>query len=91
MLAAVGIAVCAGVVVAVWVAGALYNALHRLRIAPAHARRERILGASPGRRACPHRRGSGVCGPGGCRPQLFCRPGRGGLVGPGPRARRAGR
>ena len=27
MLAAVGITVCVGVVVAVWVAGALYNAL----------------------------------------------------------------
>ena len=31
MLAAVGIAVCVGAVVAVWVAGALYNALHRLQ------------------------------------------------------------
>ena len=28
MLAAVGIAVCVGVVVVVWVAGALYNAVH---------------------------------------------------------------
>jgi protein-S-isoprenylcysteine O-methyltransferase Ste14 len=41
MLAGVGIAVCVGVVVAVWVAGALYNALHRLRSA-SHAPRERI-------------------------------------------------
>jgi protein-S-isoprenylcysteine O-methyltransferase Ste14 len=40
MLAAVGIAVCVGVVVAVWVAGALYNALHRLHNA-FHAPRER--------------------------------------------------
>ena len=40
MLAAVGIAVCVGAVVAVWVAGALYNALHRLRNA-SHAPRER--------------------------------------------------
>ncbi len=31
MLAGVGIAVCVGVVVVVWVAGALYNALHTLR------------------------------------------------------------
>jgi len=41
MLAGAGIAVCVGVVVAVWVAGALYNALHRLRSA-SHAPRERI-------------------------------------------------
>jgi protein-S-isoprenylcysteine O-methyltransferase Ste14 len=41
MLAAVGITVCVGVVVAVWVAGALYNALHRLHSA-SHAPRERI-------------------------------------------------
>ena len=41
MLAGVGIAVCVGVVVTVWVAGALYNALHRLRSA-SHAPRERI-------------------------------------------------
>ena len=41
MLAAVGITVCVGVVVTVWVAGALYNALHRLHSA-AHAPRERI-------------------------------------------------
>jgi protein-S-isoprenylcysteine O-methyltransferase Ste14 len=40
MLAAVGIAVCVGAVVAVWVAGALYNALHRLHSA-SHAPRER--------------------------------------------------
>jgi protein-S-isoprenylcysteine O-methyltransferase Ste14 len=40
MLAAVGIAVCVGAVVAVWVAGALYNALHNLHNA-SHARRER--------------------------------------------------
>jgi protein-S-isoprenylcysteine O-methyltransferase Ste14 len=41
VLAAVGIAVCVGVVVVVWVAGALYNALHRLHNA-SHAPRERI-------------------------------------------------
>ena len=40
MLAAVGIAVCVGTVVVVWVAGALYNALHTLRNSP-HAPRER--------------------------------------------------
>jgi protein-S-isoprenylcysteine O-methyltransferase Ste14 len=40
MLAAVGIAVCVGAVVVVWVAGALYNALHTLHNAP-HAPRER--------------------------------------------------
>jgi protein-S-isoprenylcysteine O-methyltransferase Ste14 len=40
MLAAVGIAVCVGVVVAVWVAGALYNALHTPHSA-SHAPRER--------------------------------------------------
>src|SRR6476646_2355936 len=40
MLAAVGIAVCVSAVVAVWVAGALYNALHRLHSA-SHAPRER--------------------------------------------------
>ena len=40
MLAAVGIAVCVGVVVVVWVAGALYNALHTLRNA-SHAPHER--------------------------------------------------
>ena len=40
MLAAVGIAVCVGAVVVVWVAGALYNALHTLRSA-SHAPRER--------------------------------------------------
>ena len=40
MLAGVGIAVCVGAVVAVWVAGALYNALHRLHNA-SHAPRER--------------------------------------------------
>ena len=40
MLAAVGIGVCVGVVVAVWVAGALYNALHTLHNA-SHAPRER--------------------------------------------------
>jgi protein-S-isoprenylcysteine O-methyltransferase Ste14 len=40
MLAAVGIAVCVGTVVVVWVAGALYNALHTLRNA-SHAPRER--------------------------------------------------
>jgi len=39
MLAAVGITVCVGVVVAVWVAGALFNALQTLRNAP-HAPRE---------------------------------------------------
>jgi protein-S-isoprenylcysteine O-methyltransferase Ste14 len=40
MLAAVGIAVCVGAVVVVWVVGALYNALHTLRNA-SHAPRER--------------------------------------------------
>ena len=40
MLAEAGIAVCVGVVVVVWVAGALYNALHTLRNA-SHAPRER--------------------------------------------------
>ncbi len=40
MLAGVGIAVCVGTVVVVWVAGALYNALHTLRNA-SHAPRER--------------------------------------------------
>ncbi len=40
MLAAVGIAVCVGAVVVVWVAGALYNALHRLHNA-SHTPRER--------------------------------------------------
>jgi protein-S-isoprenylcysteine O-methyltransferase Ste14 len=44
MLAAVGIAVCVGAAVVVWVAGALYNALHSLRNAShaPHAPRERI-------------------------------------------------
>ena len=41
MLAGVGIAVCVGAVVAVWVAGALYNALHSLHNG-SHAPRERI-------------------------------------------------
>ena len=41
MLARVGIAVCVGAVVVVWVAGALYNALHALHNAAAHAPRER--------------------------------------------------
>jgi protein-S-isoprenylcysteine O-methyltransferase Ste14 len=40
VLAGVGIAVCVGVVVIVWVAGALYNALHTLLNA-SHAARER--------------------------------------------------
>ena len=40
MLAGVGIAVCVGVVVVVWVAGALYNALHSLHNA-SHAPPER--------------------------------------------------
>jgi protein-S-isoprenylcysteine O-methyltransferase Ste14 len=40
VLAGVGIAVCVGVVVVVWVAGALYNVLHTLRNA-SHAPRER--------------------------------------------------
>jgi len=40
VLARVGIAVCVGVVVVVWVAGALYNALHTRRNA-SHAPRER--------------------------------------------------
>ena len=48
MLAAVGIAVCVGVVVVVWVAGALYNALHTLHDA-SHAPRERTR-SRPGRR-----------------------------------------
>ena len=39
MLTAVGIAVCVGTVVVVWVVGALYNALHTLRNA-SHAPRE---------------------------------------------------
>lgn len=41
MFAGVGIAVCVGAVVAVWVAGALYNALHSLHNG-SHAPRERI-------------------------------------------------
>jgi protein-S-isoprenylcysteine O-methyltransferase Ste14 len=40
MLAEIGIAVCVGVVVVVWVAGALYNALHTRHHA-SHAPRER--------------------------------------------------
>jgi protein-S-isoprenylcysteine O-methyltransferase Ste14 len=40
MLAGVGIAVCVGAVVVVWVAGALYSALHTLHNA-SHAPRER--------------------------------------------------
>ena len=40
MLARVGIAVCVGIVVVVWVGGALYNALHTLHNA-SHAPRER--------------------------------------------------
>ena len=40
MLAGVGIAVCVGAVVAVWVAGALYNALHSLHNG-SHAPRKR--------------------------------------------------
>jgi protein-S-isoprenylcysteine O-methyltransferase Ste14 len=43
VLAGVGIAVCVGVVVVVWVAGALYNSLHTLRNA-SHAPRERTRG-----------------------------------------------
>jgi protein-S-isoprenylcysteine O-methyltransferase Ste14 len=46
VLAAVGIAVCVGVVVVVWVAGALYNALRTLHTA-SHAPRERTL-SQPG-------------------------------------------
>ncbi len=46
MLAGVGIAVCVGVVVVVWVAGALYNALHTRHNA-SHAPRERTL-SQPG-------------------------------------------
>jgi protein-S-isoprenylcysteine O-methyltransferase Ste14 len=43
MLAAAGVAVCVGAVVAVWVAGALYNALHSLRnAAPAPRERTQI-------------------------------------------------
>ena len=42
MLASVGIAVCVGAAVAVWVAGALYNALHSLHNA-SHAPRERTV------------------------------------------------
>jgi protein-S-isoprenylcysteine O-methyltransferase Ste14 len=45
MLAEVGIAVCVGVVVVVWVAGALYNALHNLHSA-SHAPRERTWSQS---------------------------------------------
>ncbi len=41
MFAGVGIAVCVGAVMAVWVAGALYNALHSLHNG-SHAPRERI-------------------------------------------------
>ena len=41
MLAGIGIAVCVGAAVVVWLAGALYNALHTLRNA-SHAPRERI-------------------------------------------------
>ncbi len=40
MLAAIGIAVCVGAVVVVWMAGALYNALHNLH-STSHAPRER--------------------------------------------------
>jgi protein-S-isoprenylcysteine O-methyltransferase Ste14 len=40
MLAAIGIAVCVGTAVVVWVGGALYNALHTLHHA-SHAPRER--------------------------------------------------
>jgi protein-S-isoprenylcysteine O-methyltransferase Ste14 len=43
MLAGVGIAVCVGAVVLVWVAGALYNALHALHNA-SHAPGERTRG-----------------------------------------------
>jgi protein-S-isoprenylcysteine O-methyltransferase Ste14 len=43
VLTGVGIAVCVGVFVVVWVAGALYNALHTLRNA-SHAPRERTRG-----------------------------------------------
>ena len=46
MFAGVGIAVCVGVVVVVWVAGALYNALHTRHNA-SHAPRERTL-SQPG-------------------------------------------
>ncbi len=46
MLAAVGIAVCVGAVVVVWVAGALYNALHTPRNA-SHASRE-LTRSQPG-------------------------------------------
>ncbi len=49
MLAAVGIAVCVGVVVAVWVAGALYNAFRSPHSA-SHAPGERTRG-QPGRTA----------------------------------------
>ena len=45
MLAAVGIAVCVGVVVVVWVAGALYNAVQTLRHA-SHGPRERLRNQS---------------------------------------------
>jgi protein-S-isoprenylcysteine O-methyltransferase Ste14 len=48
MLAAVGIGVCVGAVVAVWVAGALYNALHS-RYNASQAPRERTEG-QPGSR-----------------------------------------
>jgi hypothetical protein len=69
VLAGVGIAVCVGVVVVVWMAGALYNALHTLRNA-SHAPREWTR-SPPSLTA-----GDGgliavavVCGPGDCRPQ----------------------
>jgi hypothetical protein len=66
MLAAAGIAVCVGAVVVVWVAGALYNALHTLHNA-SHAPRE--SGPEPARVDTAHRRGSRVRGPGDCQPQ----------------------
>ena len=66
MLAEVGIAVCVGAVVAVWVAGALYNALHTLHNA-SHAPRERTR-SQPGSTALIVVAG-GVRGPGDCQPQ----------------------
>ena len=65
MLAEIGIAVCVGAVVAVWVAGALYNPFRSLHNA-SHLRVSGS-GASLGRQGS--RRGRGVCGPGDCRPR----------------------
>ena len=88
MLAAVGIAVCVGAVVVVWVAGALYNALHRLHNA-SHAPRERTR-SQPGSTALIVV--AVVCaGLAIVSRSHFDGLAVGGLVGPGPRACRAGR